>query len=45
MADALERAGKQFEMRVYTQKTHTVSGPERKQMLEGLTEFFEKNLK
>ncbi len=45
MADALERAGKQFEMMVYTQKTHAVSGPERKQMLEGLTGFFEKNLK
>ena len=45
MADALERAGKQFEMKVYPQKTHAVSGPVRKQMLEGLTEFFEKNLK
>ena len=45
IADALERAGKQFEMRVYTQKTHAVSGPAYKQMLEGLTEYFEKNLK
>jgi len=45
MADALERAGKQFDMKVYTQKTHGVTGPVRKQMLEGLTQFFEKNLK
>jgi dipeptidyl-peptidase 4 len=45
MADALERAGKQFEMMVYPQKAHSVTGPVRKQMLEGLTEFFEKNLK
>ena len=45
MADALERAGKQFELMVYPQKAHGVTGPVRKQMLEGLTQFFEKNLK
>lgn len=45
MADALERAGKQFQMMVYPQKSHGVSGPVRKQMLEGMTEFFEKSLK
>ena len=45
MADALERAGKQFELMVYPQKTHGVTGPVRKQMLEGLTQFFERNLK
>jgi dipeptidyl-peptidase-4 len=45
MADALERAGKQFELMVYPQKSHGVTGPVRKQMLEGLTQFFEKNLK
>jgi dipeptidyl-peptidase-4 len=45
MVDALERAGKQFELMVYPQKAHGVSGPVRKQMLEGLTEFFERNLK
>ena len=45
MADALERAGKQFEMMVYPQKAHAVTGPARKQMLEGLTQFFDKNLK
>jgi dipeptidyl-peptidase 4 len=45
MANALERAGKQFELMVYPQKAHGVTGPVRKQMLEGLTQFFEKNLK
>ncbi len=45
MADALERAGKQFEMMVYPQKAHSVTGPARKQMLEGLTQFFDRNLK
>ena len=45
MADALERAGKQFELMMYPQKAHGVTGPFRKQMLEGLTQFFEKNLK
>jgi dipeptidyl-peptidase 4 len=45
MADALQRAGKQFEMMVYPQKAHGVTGPVRKQMLEGLTQFLEKNLK
>ena len=37
--------GKQFELMVYPQKAHAVSGPVRKQMLEGLTQFFERNLK
>jgi dipeptidyl-peptidase-4 len=45
MSDALERAGKHFELMMYPQKAHGVTGPVRKQMLEGLTEFFEKNLK
>ena len=45
MSDALERAGKQFELMLYPQKAHAVSGPVRKQMLEGLTQFFERNLK
>jgi dipeptidyl-peptidase-4 len=45
MADALERAGKQFELMVYPQKAHGVTGPVRKQMLEGMTRFFETNLK
>ena len=45
MSDALQRAGKQFEMMMYPQKAHGVTGAVRKQMLEGLTLFFEKNLK
>ena len=45
MAEALEKAGKQFYMLVYPQKTHGVSGPEFKQLLEAETNFFEENLK
>jgi dipeptidyl-peptidase-4 len=45
MAEALEKAGKQFYMMVYPQKTHHVSGPEYKQLLEEETTFFEENLK
>jgi hypothetical protein len=32
-------------MMVYPQKTHHVSGPEYKQLLEEETSFFEENLK
>lgn len=45
MADALERAGKQFQMLVYPGKSHAVTGPVRKQLLESITTFFEENLK
>jgi dipeptidyl-peptidase 4 len=45
MADALEQAGKIFDMLVYPQKSHGVSGPADKQLLEEMTEFFEKSLK
>ena len=46
MASALEAAGKQFYMLVYSQKTHGVTGREaRKQLLEETTAFFEENLK
>lgn len=45
MADALEKAGKQFYMLVYPQKTHGVTGPESRQLLEEETAFFEQNLK
>ncbi len=45
MADALEKAGKQFFMVAYPQKSHGVSGPLRRQLLEETTEFFEHNLK
>jgi len=45
MMDGLERAGKPFEVMLYPQKAHAVSGPVRKHLYETLTEFFEKNVK
>ncbi|MGA2215502.1 MAG: alpha/beta fold hydrolase, partial [Bryobacteraceae bacterium] len=45
MADALEQAGKIFHMVVYPQKSHGVGGPADRQLLEEMTDFFEKNLK
>ena len=45
MANALEHAGKLFDMVIYPQKTHGVGGPLRRELLEKTTEFFEKNLK
>ncbi len=45
MAAALEKADKQFFMVVYPQKSHGVSGPLRRQLLEETTQFFEENLK
>ncbi len=45
MADALEKADKQFFMLVYPQKSHGVGGPVRRHLLEETTRFFEENLK
>jgi dipeptidyl aminopeptidase/acylaminoacyl peptidase len=45
MTDALEQAGKLFDMVLYTGKSHGVIGGARRQLLETLTDFFEKNLK
>jgi dipeptidyl-peptidase-4 len=45
MAAALEKADKQFFMLVYPQKSHHVSGPAYRQLLEETTAFFEENLK
>ncbi len=45
MANALEEAGKIFHMVIYPQKSHGVSGPIRRQLLEETTDFFENNLK
>jgi dipeptidyl-peptidase-4 len=45
MANVLEKAGKQFQMLVYPQKSHGVTGPVRKQMLQAMIEFFDKSLK
>jgi dipeptidyl-peptidase-4 len=44
MADALERAGRPFEMMIYPQKTHAVTGSARRHMLELFVSFFERNL-
>lgn len=44
MADALERAGKHFELFLYPQKSHAVTGPARKHLYETMLQFFEKNL-
>jgi dipeptidyl-peptidase 4 len=45
MAAKLEKEDKLFEMLVYPQKSHGVSGPVRRNLLEQTTEFFEKNLR
>jgi dipeptidyl-peptidase 4 len=45
MAEAFEKSGKLFDMVVYPQKSHGVTGDLRKQLLEKTTDFFEKNLK
>ncbi len=45
MTDALEQAGKLFDTAIYMGKSHGVSGPVRRQLLETLTDFFEKHLK
>jgi dipeptidyl-peptidase-4 len=45
MVNVLEKAGKQFQMLVYPQKSHGVTGPVRKQMLQAMMEFFDKSLK
>ncbi len=45
ITDALEQAGKLFDLSIYTGKSHGVTGPVRKQLLETVTDFFEKNLK
>jgi dipeptidyl-peptidase-4 len=45
MMNALQKTGKLFDLQLYPQKSHGVSGPVRRQMLETITAFFEKNLK
>jgi dipeptidyl-peptidase-4 len=45
MTNALQKAGKQFDFMLFPQKSHGVGGPVRKTMYEGMTEFFDKNLK
>lgn len=45
MASALQKAGKQFEMMIYPQKTHGVTGPAKDHMNGLMALFFEKHLK
>ncbi len=45
LAAALEKAGKVFFMQIYPQKTHGVSGPYRKTLLEAEVTFFDQYLK
>ncbi len=44
MADALQRAGKSFEMMIYPQKTHGVTGAARRHLWETIAAFFESRL-
>ena len=45
MADALIRAGKQFDLMIYPGKTHSISGPEaRVHLFRRIQEHFEKEL-
>ena len=45
MIVALQAAGKHFDLMLYPQKQHGVSGKARKHLYETMAEFFEKNLK
>lgn len=45
MIRALEVAGKHFELSLYTEKTHGVSGAEARQMESTMLDFFERKLK
>ncbi len=45
MADALEKADKQFFMQIYPQKTHGVSGPLRRPLYQAMSDFFDAHLK
>ena len=45
MMRALQRAGKQFETVIYTQKTHGVGGAEARHLNAAMLDFFERRLK
>ena len=45
MIGALEAAGKHFELSLYPQKTHAVSGAAARQMEATMLDFFERSLK
>lgn len=44
MTDALQKAGKHFELSIYPQKSHGVSGPARNHLNEAMVDFFERHL-
>ncbi len=44
MIDALERADKHFDLLIYPQKSHGVTGPARFHLNEAMVQFFERNL-
>lgn len=44
MTDALQKAGKHFELSVYPQKAHGVTGPARHHLNEAMVDFFERHL-
>jgi len=44
MNEALQKAGKSFDLMLFPQKSHGVSGPPRAYMLERMAAFFEANL-
>lgn len=45
MADALQKEGKQFEMMIYPQKAHGVTGSARNHLNEMMTDFFVRTLR
>ena len=45
MTNALQLAGKQFEMMLYPQKSHGVSGAAARQLQQMTVDFFDRNLK
>jgi dipeptidyl-peptidase-4 len=45
MTDALQQAGKHFELSIYPQKSHGVSGPARYHLNEAMVDFFERHLR
>jgi dipeptidyl-peptidase-4 len=45
MVNGLEKAGKQYFLQLYPQKSHGVSGPIRKTMYQAMLDFFDTNLK
>jgi dipeptidyl-peptidase-4 len=45
LTDALQQAGKVFDLLLYPQKSHSVTGPAARQMNASMLEFFDRWLK